>query len=214
MKKFLSITLFAILISGYAIGQNLERLNPLPSYWSYTYDISVPLGETADFVSAASFRGFSIEGRSFIKSNLSIGGSIGWHVFYEEVRDEVINFSLNTDEQVISGAVSGVQYRYINAFPILFNADYYFGDINTDEIIPFVGLGAGTSIVSRRLELGIVGLTETSWRLAVSPELGATFKVGPRNHLIVSGQYMYNFKNDPEPSTSYLSFGIGFTSYF
>ena len=55
------------------------------SMFSITYDMSLPMGETSDYVGQFSARGFGFEGRSFLSDNTAIGGSFGWHVFYERL---------------------------------------------------------------------------------------------------------------------------------
>ncbi len=78
MKKILTITA-CLFFSVAVFGQYKGGL------WSYTYDMSFGLGETSDFIGAASFRGFSLAGSGFVTDQISLGGSFGWHTFYEKV---------------------------------------------------------------------------------------------------------------------------------
>jgi outer membrane protein W len=103
-------------------------------FYGLGYQVSIPLSNTKDFTENVSWRGASFEARKAIKPNLTVGLSLGWHVFDEET-DEVVSFD-NLD-------VSGDQLRYINSFPILLNAHKYFGQ--EGSMRPFVGLNAGAT---------------------------------------------------------------------
>ena len=69
-----------------------------------------------------------------LQPNVSAGLLLGWNVFAEQT-DQLISFA--------NAEVSGVQYRYVNAFPIMATAHYYFGG-RRNSIRPYVGGGAGT----------------------------------------------------------------------
>ena len=78
-----------------------------------TYNTALPLGETADYISKYSFRGFGLEGRWEIGNKLDIGFNAAMNVFYEA---ESGSF---TEETM---TLTGTRYRYLNAYPIMFTA--------------------------------------------------------------------------------------------
>ena len=89
--------------------------NAQSSIWAFTYDVGVPMGETSDYIDNASWRGFTVQGRSFINPNFSIGGSFSWQVFNSRT-DETVNFSFQPEgaDKPINGTLSGEQLRYID----------------------------------------------------------------------------------------------------
>jgi len=51
--------------------------------WNFDWNMGFPMGDTKDFIGQPTFRGFSIEGRSYVTENITVGGIAGWSVFYE-----------------------------------------------------------------------------------------------------------------------------------
>ncbi|MCF8365705.1 MAG: hypothetical protein K9H16_07985, partial [Bacteroidales bacterium] len=97
MKKIF-ITLVSVLITLHSFGQE--------SFWSLTYQMSVPTGDTKNFTDKMSFRGIGLEGRWFVDNNVTIGGAALWNVFYEKqdkITTELENITL-----------TGTHYNYIN----------------------------------------------------------------------------------------------------
>ena len=207
MKKIFTITaclLFSVAVFGQYKG----------GMWSYTYDISFGLGETQEFIGATSFRGMSIAGSGFITDQISLGGSFGWHTFYERVA-EVEEFDFIDDEgERVTGALAGTQYRYINSFPILATAKWYNKNPVFETFSFFAGLGVGTSIIKRRIEIGIFAIDETKWHFTVAPEVGMVYGVGEGVKAFLSGQYFYSLKTNDTPSHSQFTIHLGLASTF
>ena len=135
--------------------------------WSYTYDIAIPFGESKDFTNPTSFRGLSISGQGFVTEKLAIGGQFTWNTFYEKTaRVQEIDFVNNEGERQV-GAIAGTQFRYINSFPLLVTARYFNKNPVFENFAFFGGLGVGTSIIKRRVEIGIVAIDETKWHFTV-----------------------------------------------
>lgn len=209
IKFILAIPLLCLALAGHA---QYEDDSTLPGFWTFTWDIGLPVAKTSDFTDNLSGRGFTIQGRKFIKSNISVGGSLGWHVFKESIEQGMQDFSTEINGQMISGTLSGDQFRYINSFPILANVNFYNGALFADKIVLHAGLGLGTSIVNRRIEVGTFFVDETTWRLAIAPEVGATLRINNNYSLMANVRYLHAFEAASEPTTSYFSFSIGFIS--
>jgi hypothetical protein len=96
------------------------------SFWSLNYEMSFSTGEQADYISSSSFRGWGIEGRTFLTDNISVGGSFSWEVFDQIYRD-LPPTDLAAVADNVTSSISGVQYRFINTLPIMANAHYYLG---------------------------------------------------------------------------------------
>lgn len=160
---------------------------------------AMPLGETADFTDNISPRGVDFEVQKFVKDDLAIGFLIGWNIFRQKISDETFEHNDLT--------ITGTQFRYTNIVPININAKKYF--INENDMMPYVGIGLGTSFSERRNEIGVFVLTEDKWQFNVSPEVGMLYDLNYRTFLSLKLKYNYNVKAGDFPSQSYLSLGIG-----
>ena len=78
------------------------------------YNTAMPMGNTKDFISDYSWKGFSFEGRSFTNRNWSFGGMFGWNIF-----DKRLDETVDIDEETTGTTVTGTQIRYTNSFPIM-----------------------------------------------------------------------------------------------
>ena len=168
-----------------------------------TYSISVPTGETSDFINSTSFKGLSIDLRKFFSHNASVGFLIGWSTFEEET-NETISTSV--------GDVSGEQNRLINSFPVMITTDYYFGEGR--EFKPFIGIGVGMYYIYHQLEQVEQNLESNKWHFGVAPEVGFAYLL-ESVYAFVNVRYNYAFGVENEitkisTAQSYLTFNIGF----
>jgi outer membrane protein W len=192
--KMVSVALFLfLLVSAEAKAQDW--------FWAAQYQTALSVGDTKDFTDQFSGRNFAVEGRAIINENFSAGLFLGWNVFNEEVADEDIT---------IGGAtVSGYQFRYVNAFPILATAHYYLGRRGGPR--GYIGAGAGTYYIENRLEMGLTALTVDNWHLGVAPEAGIVFPFNRYAAGYLSAKYNYAFEAGGIKHT-YWTFGIGIGS--
>ena len=196
MKRFIYTIAISLIAYTGAFAQGM---------FSISYDINVPVGSTSDFISNTSFRGFGIEGRSFVSDNISIGGSFNWTVFYQE--DGPQEWS-NIEGEDDTRTVFGKQFRYINSFPLMANAHYYFGE--WDAIRPYLGVGIGTTRINQRLDFGLYQVNREKWRFGMAPEVGVLIPVNYNFSFNLSAKYQYAFKAGDNEEVSYLNFKIGF----
>ncbi len=190
MKKYIAIIIFTI--AGLTVNAQ--------SLWNVTYNISVPMGDTKEFVDKTSFRGFGIDGRGFINQNVTFGGSWTWNIFYNSEK----NITVIEDNVTVTGN----HYNYGNYMPIMFNGHYYFG--KDGEIRPYIGTGVGTIWKEERKDVGSFNaFTDNNWQLGFTPEVGAFIPVGNGGMFFVNAKYTYGIKTSKLQPTSYLSFGIG-----
>jgi len=191
MKKIIYLIL-ATCLSSTAFAQAL---------FSVSYDISLPMGITTDFIGQPSFRGFGAEGRSFINDNVSFGGSFNWAVFYEEFGPQ----EWPIDE---SGTAYGKQYRYINSFPIMATMHYYFGEWDATRL--YVGAGLGAQKIDQRLDFGLYTVNENNWRFGFAPEVGLLIPINYNGSINLSAKYQYAVKTGDNDAISYINLKIGF----
>ena len=169
--------------------------------FGFTYNMSLPTLETRDFISNESYRGATLEGRNFVAPNLAVGISVGWQVFDEQTFE-----TMNVNNGVFSGVVSGKQFRYVNSVPILANAYFYGGDQDGGRI--FIGTGLGAYYVASRVEVGQIVIDNNNWHFGFAPEFGFDFPFGDSRALI-SGTFNYVFNNEGTVNFSYAQLNIG-----
>jgi opacity protein-like surface antigen len=185
--------ILALIVIGfsmqYAAAQNRFGL---------TYNTALPLGETAELAGKYSFRGAGIEGRWGVGSSFDIGFSASWNVFYE---------SVNGSFTEGSKTLTGTQYRYINAYPIMVTAYKSFGSSETFH--PYVGLGVGAIKADHRKEMGLWYVDSNNWHFGMAPEIGVVIKTFRSFDYLVSIRYNYGVKVNDSPSVSYLGLNLG-----
>jgi len=166
-----------------------------------SYPISFPMGAHHDYIEKTSFRGFSAEFLQTVKENLSVGLELGWHVFYQKEDEKEYK------EGTIS--ITGVQYRYTNAIPILAQVKYMFPSENKPMNF-YGGLGIGTVYVNRSTDFGLYRIENEAWQFSLRPEAGLVFHLKPGTSLFAGVKYYANFNTDDLDGQSFLSANIGF----
>lgn len=200
MKK--NILIIALTVAT-IVGANAQG-----GFWNFSYPMSVAIGETGEFVGKASFRGFGIDGRSFIRDNVSIGGFASWEVFDEIKRGEPAQPILDDNGQT-AGYRTGTPYTYLNTIPLMVNSHYYLG--NYGSVQAFFGVGVGTIYVDEREDIGLFTTQTKKWRFGVQPEVGVYIPFGLSNSgATVSLRYRYGTKaGDSTREINMLSLAIG-----
>jgi hypothetical protein len=174
-----------------------------------SWDVTVPLGETSDYISETSWLGFTMQWRKFMTDNVSIGFSFGWSVLdSREFQTQSFKFNPEGSDREISGDLSGEQFRYLNTFPILVKGHYYLGDPYDSKIRPYGGLSLGTTPIEKRTEIGIVAITDTNWHFTVAPEIGILVPLDGVS-LFAAVNYMYSLKTNNTINYSWLTINIG-----
>jgi hypothetical protein len=191
MKKIFFVAVFSLLV-GTAFSQS--------SFTSLQYSVGFGTGDMKDYIGAVSWRGFTFDYRSFVKSNIGVGIDIGWNVFYEEMPDAVYEYENVT--------YSGKQWRYSNHWPALVAADYFMeGD---GRITPYAGFGAGIMYSLQNTDMGTYTFEKDAWHFAIRPELGLIIKPAPGMGLNIVGKYYYGLKAGDLPAQGYFTVNFGF----
>jgi hypothetical protein len=189
--KYILVFVTALLISSASYSQSLYSLD---------YTMGFGVGKTADYISSPSFRGFTFEGRGFVSDNVSLGGLFTWSTFYEK-----LGGATYTQD---NATLTGTQYRYINAFPILFQAHYY---LSTDDQEPrvYLGGGLGTYKMIQRLNAGVWSVENNAWHFGFSPEVGMVYPISFTTYLNVSFRYHYVVKTKEVGDYSWFGLSLG-----
>lgn len=191
MKRVLFLFLIAASTSGFA--QTLT---------SVEYSMGFGTGNMKEFITPASFRGFTFDLRKMVQPNVGVGIELGWNVFYDELSNDVYSIG--------NVSYSGKQYRYDNKFPMLVSADYYFKP--GEQINPFVGFGLGTVFSMRTTDMGQYRFEDEGWHFAIKPEAGVLIEVNPSLGVSLTAKYYYGFETSDFGPQGYfaLNFGLVF----
>jgi outer membrane protein len=193
MRKAIIIIVLAVFSGTAGFAQNI---------WTINYDIGIPMGEMGDFISKTSWRGFSINGQSYISDKITLGGTFQWSAFYEK-------YPRNTYE-LPDGAVTSTVWSKMYVMPLLVNARYNFKPEGTFR--PYVGLGTGAYYIEQETQVGLYVDSPKNWRFGLAPELGLYYPFGMSDlALHVKVAYNHVFYNvDPIGSNlGFLDISIG-----
>jgi outer membrane protein len=193
MKKYIALAIFCSLLC----------FNPVFSqqggHVSVQYDMSFGTGDLGDFISTGSFRGASIQYRYPATDNILVGGDLGWNVFYE--KKDYDSYTIDTR------TLSGIQYRYQNAVPILISADYSF--LPDKALKPYAGIGIGTMYSERVVNMGTWILTQNPWHFAVKGEAGVMYEIPSGFNFKLAGKYYNAFEAGDLETQGYFTISIG-----
>lgn len=190
MKKIILLALFVVFTMG-AKAQDY--------FWALTWDMTLPVGETSDFIEGYQLRGIGVDNRWMYNETYSFGFYLGWQTMYER-RDQEIYEGNN-------GKIQGTQFRYINSLPIVVNGHYYFNPY--DKISVHAGAGLGLYWLEARSEIGLIAVVDKGWRFGFYPEAGIHVKMSRDTKILLNTKYNYVLGKDGGPNYTYLTFGAG-----
>jgi len=193
MKKYILIAIVSIFIGTTGYSQT--------SLYTLDYTMGLGVGSTGDYIGNMSFRGLTFEGRGFVTDNISVGALFNWSTFYEAREGETYTHEYTT--------ITGNQYRYINAFPMLAQAHYYFAT-DPHKTRFYLGAGVGTYKINQETDIGVWALSYDKWHFGVSPEVGVVLPIGYSTMVNLSVRYHYAVKTKKSPEYSWLGFSVGF----
>jgi opacity protein-like surface antigen len=168
-------------------------------YFNLTYNMAFPLGNTNDFISQTSWRGYTVEAGGFVNSHISIGGSFSWEGFYEAFPYQT--YSSGTI------SVSGNLWRYINLYPLVVTGKYYF--ITEKKFRPYAGIGIGTVSANKLSELGVLTVQDHSWLFGFYSEAGLTYWFNATTGILLDARYLISSTSQNIPSQSSLGLNLG-----
>jgi hypothetical protein len=159
----------ALLLTGVARAQSdswsMGTYRPNQTIWLFNWEIAGPIGDFGKYISDTSLRGFSFEGRSFIRDNISFGLSFSWNRFYQ-------TYDLIT-MPITSGAASGPVYRYADMFGIRAIGHYYFMH---GPLQPYLGVGLGGVWDYAYQQVADLTASQSHFDFIGSPEVGLLYK--------------------------------------
>jgi len=198
-----------ILIGILVICATATQAQLLHNLYGISWEVSFPTGKS--FVSSPSFLGGKIEYRRFIKRNISLGTSLGWHNYQQYVSRETYE---NADQ---TQAITTDNQRFIFTLPLTVDGMYYFEQ--GKHIRPYVGLGLGAQYSSQEAYFNIFVKEDKNWGFLVRPQIGAyiPFSEFSHNGLLLGAGYNFSTnKNETfridNMQSFWVSIGIALTN--
>ena len=194
MKKILLLFLTVISIQA-VYGQK--------GYSAISYSVGFPTGDFNEYVDQISYRGINMDFYWHVKPNLDAGVEVGWNVFYS--KEDKKTYTEGTQ------SITGVQYRYTNAVPIIAGARWRK---TGGKVEPYLGAGLGTTSVNRSTDFGLYRIYINTWQFCVRPEAGIMYKLSTISGLTAGVKYYANFENDDLSAQTFFTVNVGFVFAF
>jgi hypothetical protein len=197
----LKIIILIILLLGFIASLTGQVY---PGLAGIQYSPGSTTGDSKNFISDFSYRGFSMGYDKFVTRHISLGFITGWNVFDE----------LNSDAtlEVQGSTITGTQIRYFNAFPVMATFSFFLGHPKS-YIRPYASVGAGTYFIMQRLEIGLYQIEKDNWHFGLAPAIGVLF---PTDSVILQANVRFNYAFAADDSVtkeaidiSYLTFNVG-----
>ncbi|QZT37490.1 outer membrane beta-barrel protein [Halosquirtibacter xylanolyticus] len=215
MNIKLYITLLVLAISTTALQAQRTYANTTParltepsinSLFIVNYNMGFATGEIQDFTQTNSFRGTSIEYRTFVSNKLSVGFSGDFQNFYDAKGKETMEY-----KDIV---LTGNAYNWVYTSSLMGTFHYYLKNPSTSKLVPYIGIGAGGVYTSYEKTLGGVDFQADNWQFGIAPEIGIMLKLN--SHLFFNGSARYNYtiENNNMASQEYWSIKTGFAFAF
>ena len=192
MKRLLLISILAAL--GFGTGLMAQN-----NIFGFQYSVAYPAGTLHDFIGKVSFRGLEFDYHHFLTPKIGLGFEFNWNNFYEEKAYDTYTSG--------TASLSGKQYRYCLALPMLVSARYY---LNPEEKFnPYVGFGLGTTWTRNDVDMGLYTFYDNAWHFVIKPEAGIMFNPSANYGITFSVKYFENFKSGTVGERSYITTNLG-----
>ncbi len=191
MRSITRSLLFLVLLgSSAALAQSHVRLS---------YEFAVPRNDTADFVDRFSSRGAHLDVSLELSYAFHLELSAGLNSF-NSVKQGVLS---TTD-----GDVSGKQFRYLNAIPLMGGFAFHVPMGHGSRI--WAGVNGGAAYFDRVVDVGLNEYSLSDWQWGVQPHVGIAFGLGDDGTaLFFDGRWNYFWERHGIPAQEYFSFGVG-----
>jgi hypothetical protein len=183
-----------------ALSAGVARADMPPSFVGVTYQFSIPIGNTYNYVPQVSWRGIGLDIGTFVRDDLAVGLAFGWNVFY-------IN---TTSTLTYKGAqITGNQDRSLNFWPTLVNVRWFPKISSNKSTQPYLGLNVGGYFANKYLGIGFSSDDTTQYLFGLAPEIGVFFQ-NPLGAVILNARYNMAFKGGAFDFQQFLSINIGY----
>jgi len=158
---------FALLSTGAARAQDWTSgpQRPNEMLWGFNWEIAQPVSSFRSYVDNLSLRGFSVEGRTFLRENLSLGTSFSWNRFAQ---------TRSGSTEIPNGMVTGRVFRYADMLGLRALAHYY---LNSGPVKPYLGAGIGGVWGYADQQVADIFTSQAHFAFIASPEIGVMYLV-------------------------------------
>ncbi len=170
MKKFIIIGIMVVIATGLTRGQTAGTPGYVPSsYYTFSWNVTIPVGDFNKWVGNASVAGFDIGGRYHMKKGLFAGFNMSWQRVWQ-------NYGYETYYGADGSAITATNYRFTWMVPFQAVVAYHF--IPEKMVSPYVGLGIGGDYMEHHLLIQEYDIYQDYWDFSLTPEVGALLKFG------------------------------------
>ncbi len=166
-NTFAHLAALCLLLAGAtARAQNLSESYHSPkSLYLVNWEITQPTGKFgSDYIDELSLRGVSVEGRYFLRHNVSLGLSFSWNRFVQ-THD-------NASMPINNGTATGPVFRDLSMFAIRGIGHFY---LLNGPLRPYVGAGIGGSWDYAYQQTADLSRHQSNFDFIVSPEVGLIY---------------------------------------
>jgi hypothetical protein len=195
MKLVMKKIIFVFLLTGIVSATQLKAQE---NVFALQYSVGFGMGDLKDYNESASFRGMSFDYRYMIDRAMGVGFETGYNLFYDKL--DYATYTRGTE------SLSGVQFRYTHAVPVLAAFDYYL--MADTQFNPFVGIGIGTLYTNRDLDMGMFQWSKDVWQFALRPQVGVIIAT-PAWDVILGAKYYSAFKANDVEGQNYFTINVG-----
>lgn len=201
MSKHSQFTIIFLLVAFTAFSQGNEFV--------FSWQIASPGNgiktiEDRTFIDKTSFQGWNFEYRRALSNTISVGGSVAWNIFHEDIDKSTWIFD--------NVAITSRNWRFTHVVPISVNAHFNPLRNNGSPIQLFMGAGLGTSYVNQEIWAGTYEFRHETWAFHAYPELGLRYVMSDQTALCFSTQYMVVTNASYAGETiNYWNFKLGFS---
>jgi len=172
---------------------------PLPKMsFDVMLDLTLPLGNTADFISRAGLQGFAVSFRYYVKDNIAVGAGASFDGLSKKDSGTTTYDDLT---------ITATHTKQLSFTTLLAKAYYAFRGKKTFE--PYLAVGAGAALAAQRLVTGYSALTDSRWHFAAAPEVGVHVDIG---QLVLVGAarltYLPGSQENPAQTFANISLGV------
>ncbi len=170
-----------------AKAQSYSYQNDMRQIYSLSYQMNIPLGDSRDFVSKASFEGVNINWAYFVAPKIAVGFDLSYNNYHQKIGQKIYRPNDNM-------AVNAAQYRYTQAFPIKAQVRYF---CNPDNYIKcYTGLGIGALSAGQHIIVQDLDQWHNSWGFLLSPEIGMLIPFSADSQFGVNVTAGYNWSTN------------------
>lgn len=187
MKKIVIVLAIALGCVNISKAQTFGNDSYMKQIIMANYQMSVPIGQTKDFISNMSFGGVNLSWEYFVTHNLTVGASFTYNNYNRKVGQRIY---MPTPDMAMNAA----QYRYTQVFPLKATVKAYFNPDSFAKV--YAGLGIGALSAGQHIVIQDLGEWHNSWGFLIAPEVGVLVPFGSNANYGLNVNIGYNYSTN------------------